>query len=162
MSFLPPNYEAPVANSNYMRLQKGDNKFRFLTSPIIGYEFWTEEEGKRKPNRVRTIQELPTAFKSDFKFFWAAVVLDYTTGAIKILEITQRTIQAAIEDMCASEDWGTPLDYDLTVKRTGEALDTEYSVIPSPKKPVDTELVKEANKINLEALYEGKDPWENV
>jgi hypothetical protein len=31
------------------------------------------------------------------------------------------------------EEWGEPTEYDITIKRTGEMLETRYSVTPSPK-----------------------------
>ncbi len=164
MTFLPKGYVAPEPHSNYLKFQEGDTRFRFLTDPIMGWVYWVEGDDKKAPHRVRTAEEIPAAYKNskDTKFFWAAVVLDYRTGALKILEITQRTIQGPIEDLCANEDWGSPLEYDLTVKKTGESLKTEYNVMPSPKKPVDPSLTKQAKEIDLEVLYEGGDPFANL
>lgn len=158
MSFLPDNYQPPESNSNYFKLQKGDNKFRFLTSPIIGWVGWVEAEGKKKPIRAKKKEELPT-YASNVKFFWSAVILDHATKSIKVFEITQRTIQAAIEDYYAMEDWGNPLEYDLNIKKKGDGMETEYSIAPSPKKEIDKNYYDEAKKINLNALYEGGDPF---
>lgn len=38
------------------------------------------------------------------------------------------------------EDWGDPKGFDITIKRTGEMLETRYSVTPAPK---SIELTKE-------------------
>ena len=37
MDFLPDNYEAPQGGGGYMKFQKGDNKFRIVGKPIIGW-----------------------------------------------------------------------------------------------------------------------------
>jgi hypothetical protein len=81
---------------------------------------------------------------------------------IKILEITQKTVQSEIQDLIANEDWGMPQGYDITVTRKGEKLTTEYTVQPSPHKEL-TEPQKKAiemTKINLNALFENGDPFD--
>ena len=52
MSFLPPAYEIPQAQSNgglYMKLLPGENKIRILDAPITGWLYWTVED---KPVRL--------------------------------------------------------------------------------------------------------------
>jgi hypothetical protein len=75
--------------------------------------------------------------------------------------ITQASIQGPIEDLVANEDWGDPREYDLTITKKGEGLETEYSVQPSPQKPVPTEAhaAYRAVKIDLDALFRGADPF---
>jgi hypothetical protein len=51
----------------------------------------------------------------------------------------------------------------LAINKTGEGLDTEYSVIANPKEPV-SDVVKKAYKdtpINLQALLTGENPFES-
>lgn len=54
------------------------------------------------------------------------------------------------------EEWGDPTEYDCTVKRTGEMLETRYSVNPAPK---SVELTKEqqaeCDAINLPQVVKG-------
>jgi hypothetical protein len=52
--FLPTNYEVPVSDGNYMKLKIGENRFRVLSSAIVGYEYWTKDN---KPVRSRTLWE---------------------------------------------------------------------------------------------------------
>ena len=47
--FLPEGYEAPQGTGNYMKLQSGENKFRILSKPIIGWLDWKDN----KPHRFR-------------------------------------------------------------------------------------------------------------
>lgn len=165
MSFLPPNYEAPAAPSNYLKFQKGKTKFRYLTPVILGYVWFEDgEDGKKKVYREKfeDVKSKKIAITPEAKFFWSGVVLDYETGALKILEITQRTIQAAIQSLAEDDSWGSPLEFDIIVTRTGDGMETTYVTMPCPKTVIASELYEEAKKINLEALWEGKDPFENI
>lgn len=179
--FLPEGYKVPKAPSNYMKFEKGKNKFRVAGSAIIGYVYWTTNN---KPCRVKA---LPVGVPTDIQLnddgtpqkinhFWAFPVLVKTeieneeTGeieeadVIKVLEITQKTVQSEIQDLIANEDWGTPQGYDITVNRKGDKLTTEYTVQPSPHKEL-TESQKKAiemTKINLNALFDNGDPFDGV
>lgn len=63
-----------------------------------------------------------------------------------------------------SEDWGDPRGYDVTVNRKGKSLETEYTVQPSPHKELAPEIrtAFEAKKINLEALFDGANPFDDA
>lgn len=158
--FLPNGYEAPKTSDGYMKLQKGENRFRILSRPIIGWEDWKD----KKPLRFRLNEkpEKPVEANKPIKHFWAFVVWNVAEEKIQILEITQVTIQSAIQGFTKDEDWGNPFDYDIKVKRTGDGMETEYSVTPAPKSPV-SKTIKDAlekrGKINLEALFAGEDPF---
>ena len=168
--FLPKGYKVPEPQSRYMRFEEGENKIRILSETLLGWEYWVEDdEGNRKPIRVRTEEELPANIaktgRDKAKHFWAFIVWNYQLEAIQILELTQVGIQRAIEGLYKSKDWGDVSDYDIIVKKTKTGtrdMDVEYNVIPTPKKKVAKEIEEAliANPINLEALYEGKDPFE--
>lgn len=165
-SFLPEGYEAPVSTGGYMKLQDGDNVFRVLSSAIIGYEYWTNEN---KPIRSKVpFTETPN-IKVDKdgkpqkpKHFWAFVVWNYNTKNVEILELTQATIQSAITNLVKDEDWGDPKKYDIKVSRTGSGIETEYAVNPKPHKELDSEIAEAFmdKTINLEVLYDGGNPFE--
>ena len=170
MTFLPSDYKVPSGQNNYMKFSQGENLFRILSSPILGWEWWTDEtdnEGKqiRKPNRVRDEEGVPLnavdAEGRGVKHFWAMIVYNYQDKKVQILEITQKGIQRAIQALNRSKGWGDPTGYDISVTKTGEKMETEYSVMPVPPKPVDKEITKKFNEtyINLEALFDGKDPF---
>ena len=62
MSFLPEDYKAPDS-SNYLKFKDGENTIRVLSSAIIGYEYWTENN---KPVRSREpFQGIPEEFVRD-------------------------------------------------------------------------------------------------
>ena len=58
-------------------------------------------------------------------------------------------------------DWGDPRDYDITITKTGQKLDTEYTVMPSPKKELAIEAQTTYGKtpVRLAALFENGDPF---
>jgi hypothetical protein len=158
--FLPEGYEAPKSSANYMKFEKGDNKFRILSKPILGWLDWKD----KKPLRFRMSEkpDAPIDATKPIKHFWAMVVYNYRAQKVQILELTQSSIQTMIQDYSKSEDWGNPLEYDLNIVKKGEEKNTEYSVIASPPKPI-TDAIKSTYQsfgiINMDALYEGGDPF---
>lgn len=158
-SFLPTGYTVPKTSGNYFKFQKGENRFRILSSAIIGYEYFTTEN---KPVRSRTpFQTAPADAKiEDGKFkpkhFWAFLVWNYAEGKVQVMEITQTTIMAAIEALVSNPKWGKPQGYDIVATATGDGLDREYSVVPEPHTEApDADI----SNVRLEALYSGDDPF---
>jgi len=169
-NFLPNDYVAPTQN-NYMKLKQGENTFRAISSCIVGYEYWTNEE-KSKPTRSKTpFVGIPSNIRRDnnnnpqtIKHFWAFVVWNYNIKAIQILEITQSTIQASIKALIDNKKWGLPQGYDITKTREGEGLDTDYTVMPNPHSEIDQNILDKyySKKINLEALYTNENPFSDI
>lgn len=157
--FLPQDYEAPQGSSSYMKLQDGENKFRILSKPIVGWVDWKDKVPYRFVMNAKPEKPLD---KNPIKHFWAFLVFDYADQSVKILEITQSTIQKAITDLNKDEEWGAPYEYDIKVIRKGKDLKTEYSITPSPKKPLSEEIKKAAldKPCCLPALFTNSDPWE--
>lgn len=162
--FLPEGYTPPASQSLYMRLEPGDNKFRILGSALVGYEYW---DVNKKPHRsptpfVGVPQDARLTNEGLFKpkHFWSMVVYNYKDQKVQILEITQGSIQKGISAYLKDEDWGPdPKMYDLKITKTGEDLNTEYSVRAGNKKPFEGKLDKDVGKINLNALFTGGDPF---
>lgn len=165
--FLPSGYEVPKKSGSYMKFEDGVNKIRILGSPIIGYEYWNEDsKGVRKPIRKRMTEALVMSDIQEpdkIKHFWAMPVWNYQDGKVQVLEITQKGIQTELRRLAKDEDWGSPLNYDVVITKTGEKLETKYSVQPKPAKPLDEAISKifKASTINLEALFEGGDPFKS-
>lgn len=158
-SFVPDGYQIPKGNSNYMKFEQGDNRFRILSKPIIGWEDWKD----KKPIRFRMHAKpaAPVDPKKEIKHFWAMIVYNYRSKEIQILEITQKSIQIAIQGYAKDPDWDNPFGYDVNVTREGEGMETEYTVSPKPHKAVEQEIIDAFfNKpCNLEALFDGADPF---
>lgn len=164
--FLPEGYKAPANKSNYLKLEEGLTRFRILSKSITGWQDWKEENDEKgniikKPLRTRTEPSTLVNPKKPAKHFWAFIVWDYKSSNVKIMEITQRTIQDAIIELYKDEDWGSPINYDLKITRTGKDMETKYNVVPGKLEQVSQEiLITYASKnINLEALFDGLDPF---
>ena len=162
MGFLPNNYKIPTV-SDYMKFAKGKNKFRVLDSAIVGHEYWMDIDGKRVHKRKRIGEVIPMGEVGEggLKHFWAFPVFNRENEKIQILQITQKSIMNAIKDLTKDDDWGDPKGYDLVVTRTGDGLDTRYSVMPSPKSEIDEGImaVYEEMNINLDLLFSNGDPF---
>ena len=164
-NLLPEEYEVPQKLGNYFKFVDGENKFRFLSAPIMGYEWWEDQEdGTRKPVRVPMGVNIPLESVTDpqsIKHFWAMPVWNYKEKRVQILEVTQKGIQKSLRALEKSKDWGSLLGYDILVTKSGQKLETEYSVNPVPPKPLDKEIAEafESTTIDLEALYRGDDPF---
>lgn len=162
--FLPTAYTVPDKSNGYMKLKQGDNRIRILTSPILGYEWWIDVEESRKPVRVPMNGKIPVEFADTVKHFWAMPVWNYEAKQVQILSITQKGIQKTLATLAKNPKWQTPLGYDILIVRTGEGLETEYSVTPEPKEELAEEIKEVWDKltIRLEALYEGADPFNSA
>ena len=158
-SFLPKGYSAPKVEGNYYRFEKGQNRFRIMSSAIVGYEYWTVD---KKPVRSRSpFKSVPADAKLDEgvfkpKHFWAFVVWNEEVGRVQILEITQTTIMSAIEALVKNPKWGAPQGYDIVITATGDGMEREYNVVPEPHTPAPD---KDISNIYLEELYTGGDPF---
>jgi hypothetical protein len=161
---LPKDYEIPQGGGNYMRLQRGDNRFYVMSEAIVGYQYWNKDN---RPVRQREkFTEIPQDIQyrdgkpTDIKHFWAFVVWNYGDSALQILEITQSSIQREMKIKIDNRR-GDVSKYDFIITKTGEGLGTEYSVDLVDHEPIEAEgnLKVLAQGINLEALFEGGDPF---
>jgi len=171
-NWLPTGYKIPDKQSNYLNMrEEGDYTFRIMSSPILGYEAWSDNpEGGRTPKRTPMNKPFDLATDgvdpADIKHFWAFIVWNYKAEMLQIMEITQSTIQKAIKALVSNAKWGDPKGadgYDIVITRSGLTMqDTNYSVTPNPKEKLDKKVVEAYEKanINLEALFESKDPFE--
>ena len=84
---LPDDYEVPQKPGNYFKFQDGENQFRFLSTVIVGWEGWIEEDGNRKPIRHKMDEPFdPSEIDPEtIKHFWAVVVWNYNQKRIQIL-----------------------------------------------------------------------------
>ena len=168
MSFFQEGYEIPSSGQGgqYTKLEQGKNIIRILSTPLMGWEYWTADN---KPVRSASkFENVPGDARLDDKgtfkqkHFWAMKVYNYQTEQAEIMQITQKGIQNAIVEFSQSPDYGDPREYDITITRKGEGIETEYTVMPSPQKPLKPEVVEADinTPVNLQALLTGKNPFE--
>lgn len=161
MTRLPNTYEfkenTPTAK-NYTKITETPLKFRILTSPIIGYEYFTNDnKPKRSPEPFVSTPDI----RSDgrVKEFRAFVVWNYEEKHIQIMEITQQTLKKAIVDLTKDPDFGDPKNFDLKVYKTGKGKETKYTLLPlgksafTPDGETIEKIMQDTNNIRLEALY---------
>lgn len=168
-TFLPPDYQAPKADSKYLRINDGDNiRLRILSAPLIFWQYWTNDKkpvrhlfvpGDVIPPPPKNVGEDKVA-----KFVWALKIFNYASNSVEIWEISQKGIQTKLTDWNKDTDFGDPTTYDIKVARKGKDKGTTtYSVDALMKKenmtPMLDDILAEAKKIDLNALLTGDDPF---
>lgn len=154
---LPSDTRGKAGGGSYFKPEPGQNKVLIVGDAIEGYEYWTNGgEVRRSPKvfsetpdiRTRTVDGEEKADKQ--KYFWAMPVYNLNTKSIEAWQVTQKGIRDSLASLQADEDWGDPTSkYTITITKSGEGLNTEYSVTPNPIKK-ETEEVIAAAKASLE------------
>lgn len=171
------DYEVPKGSGGaYLKLEKGQTTFLPLSSPIVGWIYWNTDN---KPVRLAEKPEgrwedLPgIKAEKDGKYkvthFWAFPVIDTSDGKVKILELTQKGLQNSIREYAKNAAWGNPVQrYTFTVSRSGEGLDTEYTVMANPPTAtipavwMDNWKTTNAGGFSINELFHGGDPFKPV
>jgi len=159
--FFPTvDYKLPETSS-YLKLTEGEHNFRVLSSAIVGYQYFNDDN---KPVRSETPFDETPGIKKEGRVnhFWAFAVWNYNDKKVQIMEITQKTIMAPMNALIRNPKWGNPKNYDITITRKGTGMqDTEYTLVPNPHSPLDDDIAEEymSKKINLKALFVGSDPF---
>jgi hypothetical protein len=170
MAWLPENYEAPTSNNIYFRPQTGTSKIRILGdfrhphSAIMGWMGWKHTIDGNSPVRgnMDNFQAVKEATDDAPKHFWALTIWDYADESVKCWEITQATIQQALTELANNDAWGDPRQYNITITRKGEKLETSYSLIAEPpiSEPPKICIDKaKAAQIDLRELFIGESPF---
>lgn len=167
---LPQNFTPEQSGSNKYTLsglKSGEKvKVRVLSDFITGKSVWGDKDGKRIITRRKIGETIPTGLigwnqmtgkPERIKQFIAAIVWNYSTEQVEILETDKATIIGQIFDIEANEDWGDSRGFDLTISRSGEGMETKYSILPSNQKAF--KCPEDWSGVNLNALYDGTDPF---
>ena len=176
--------EAPESGSgNYFRL-KDLKKYKDRTAEVRilcpflhGWEVWVQsEDGKGRPVRARTKEELPPPSewrvemrdgkekRDEPKKFWVTALWNVNKQRIQVFSFTQGTIFGQLEVLASNKRWGPFNAYDLSIQSKGEGLETEYSVTPCPKEPIDPKAAQAWDMLKSEwtglpAIFSGGDPF---
>jgi hypothetical protein len=163
MAFTPP--EVPESPSGYAKLEQGENRFRILDTPLTGYVYWDVIDRKKTP--VRSEERPEVGGKVKVNYFWAIPIWNESMHAIQVLEIVQKTIMRAINSLNADPDYGDPINYDIAVTKKGEGMDTKYTIMPKPAKPLSDEAKAEWIRVqnegfDLTKMYHNESPFGKV
>jgi hypothetical protein len=152
-NFMKADYEEPKASTgDWLKFEDGDThkirlccSFEDETTAIMGWEAWeayTNDDGKasnrpvRRPYDAESLDELMSRDRDGKpKHFWCVTIWHETEKKPMLWSITQRTIQKALREFAESPEWGEVGDittFAINVKRTGEGLDTKYSLMAIP------------------------------
>ena len=87
---------------------------------------------------------------------------------IKVFEITQKTLIKELDKLSQDEDYADIHAWDLKVNRTGLKMNTEYSILPSPRKKGSDDEIKaawsaaEESGYDLQQLLVGGNPFGGI
>lgn len=164
-------YNVPKGDSKYLKFEKGQTKFMPMASAIVGFEYWTEDN---KPVRIAEAPDNPSTLpgirqEDDGRYkvshFWAFPVIDIADGKVKVLQITQKSVQGTIREYVKNEEWGDPVQkYSFSVTREGDGFDTKYTVMANPAKELPAEYSEawrdaESNGFDITRLLDNGDPF---
>lgn len=143
-------------------------RVRILGEGITGFEAWTLQN---KPLRWPILpNELPASIRPDdngnltARFFITGIVWDYAEEMFRVMTVTQKGVIDVINKHIRDEDYGDPSGYDFTITKTGSGLETKYSVMAKPPKPVAASIKADFADLewDLHQLFEGKAPWDEA
>jgi len=150
MSFFAQGYKVEDnigGGGLFLKLEEGATTLRILKptngAPACsaGWCWWLETpEGKRPSRGVEMPSPLPANLATDkwgkpeLKHVWILAVIDRSTQALKIWEVSQSTIQTAVAELANS--FGDPTEFDIVVKKKKVGGKTTYTVSPTPIAPL--------------------------
>ena len=143
---------------NFLKTEAGDNRIRLCSKPL---ELKLHESGQGSGYKAALCKgdkcELcGKGVKTKYKY--AYIVLNRKDGKPYVYEAPLSVFKQIIA-FATDPEYGDPEQYDLTIKRSGEGLETNYMVIASPKKVALTDEELETlgqSGISLETAYAGK------
>ena len=154
-------------DSKYMKFPVGDSKIRIVSDVYSSMRHGMEIEGAYKniccPKTVDPTLACPLCKKEKPRQKWIVKVIDRKDGLVKILE-SGTMIFSQLASFVENVEYGDPTNYDITVTRIGERLETKYTLVPSRS---NTELTEEevemvkVDKFDLE-LYTTPRPIKEI
>lgn len=166
MSSIPKNVQIPKSQGQFARLQDGKNRYRVLSDIVTGWEGWKDNKPFRHGGDVCRIKPEQVDENRDgrpnINYFWGIAVYDVANQSIKVLQITQRTIMAAMKNFEDSPDWGDLKGYDIEIIKLKAGDKISYTVVAIPPKPLSDDVRKlySETKVDLDAIFAGKYPMD--
>src|SRR3990167_3730136 len=162
---MPP--KPPSSVGQFAKLQDGENRYRFLSEVVYGWEGWKDKKPFRHEGMECKIKPEDVDKNSygnlAISFFWAAVVWNYKEKKIQVLSLTQTTIMDVLYDYTQQEEFGDVHGYDIKINRNKEGDKVTYITTAMPPKPVAKEIAElyAGTDVNLKAIFRGEYPMGN-
>lgn len=160
----------------------GSVRFALLSDePLEGYECWGTANNTSKPFRFPeepTYEDVVVEMgdfepregrggpgTADIKFFIAVPVYSYDSGAVQVLQLTQKSILKELDSISQMEDYENLLEWDFNLSKKGSGLTTEYTLRAVPRKKGSQEhidaawLEAKSNGFDLDRLMTGGNPF---
>lgn len=169
MPFLSKTATAAItangAQGGYLNPSKipdgGSVRFALLSDePLEFYECWGQApDGSNKPFRfdyepndedIRAEmgdyvpREKIGGNGIDIKFAVAVPVFSFDAGTVQVLSITQKGILRELDAISQNEDYSNLQDWDFTISKKGTGINTEYKILPGPRKKGTQSEIDEA------------------
>ncbi len=132
--------------------------FRFAEEPSAADIEAELGEFKQRMNYEGTALEKP-------KFAMAFFCFDYSDSKVKVFEIGQKTLIKELDSISQTEDYADLHAWDMVFSRSGLKMNTEYKILPAPrKKGAQDEIdsawsAAQASGYDLQQLLAGGNPF---
>ncbi len=154
-----PSENTPVRDNrdSFLRLEKGSNVVRVITSPYVYTVHRYKKEGdpgfgQRVMCSAAGGSCALCALGDKPKRRWLLGVIDRKTKSYKILDISVAVFKA-IHQLTRDEEWGEPIKYDLDIKvDPNGGASAYYQVMPKIPKPLSADDIQIKDMLDLEEL----------
>lgn len=167
MSPFDTTYQAPAEKSNYTRLTEGVHVLRILSTPKEVQSYFVEYVDKQTKEGIKK-EKIITPDNGDGKQpqgtrrNWAFKVYNHETKQVQVWEVAQKNIQQYLTNILRGKlknDW---TKFDLQITRTGQGLETEYTLMNGDSESLGKEAQKiiDETYVDLTQMTLGKDPFD--
>lgn len=154
-----PTENAPQRENrdSFLRLEKGSNVVRIITSPYQYTVHRYKKEGDpgfgQKVMCSTVHGNCPLCDLGDKpKRRWLLGVVDRKTKSYKILDIGISVFKA-IQELTRDDEWGEPIKYDIDIKvDPNGGASNYYSVVPKVPKPLSADDTQIKDMVDLDEL----------
>ena len=167
MSPFDTAYQDPAEKSNYTRLTEGVHVLRILSTPKEVQSYFVEYVDKQTKEGIKK-EKIITPDNGDGKQpqgtrrNWAFKVYNHETKQVQVWEVAQKNIQQYLTNILRGKlknDW---TKFNLQITRTGQGLETEYTLMNGDSEPLGKEAQKiiDETYVDLTQMTLGKDPFD--
>lgn len=150
------SYDVPN-NTPFLKLEAGDNKIRLCSKPVELPFYQASRKGEKYATvQLNTQAEIDQAIVEGkkIKYKYAYLAINRRDGKLYVWESSVQAFRSIVS-FARNPEYGDPTQYDITVNRSGEGINTQYSVIPARNSSPFTDE-------ELEMIENGKDMIEQT